>query len=159
MKKKQNLEIQKLIYCIFIILIMFTLFITSCAQPQHSDNTQTKKKDKGDRESKKLIIEGFNFLDIIELEDAGENLNIEKVDSYSISESISRAPGDTLLGDVNSDGNINIIDALLTAQYYVGKNPEGFNPDAADVDENGIINIVDALIIAQYYVGLIAGFC
>jgi glucuronoarabinoxylan endo-1,4-beta-xylanase len=63
------------------------------------------------------------------------------------------------LGDVNEDGSINIVDALLTAQYYVGLNPQNFNPANADANCDGNINIVDALLIAQYYVGLINQFC
>jgi len=63
-----------------------------------------------------------------------------------------------LLGDVNNDGSIDIVDALLVAQEYVTLHPENFNPDAADVDANGQINIIDALLIAQYYVGLIDEF-
>ena len=58
-------------------------------------------------------------------------------------------------GDVNSDSSINIVDALLIAQYYVGLNPENFDQNAADVNADGSINIVDALLIAQLYVGLI----
>ena len=58
-------------------------------------------------------------------------------------------------GDVNSDGSINIVDALLIAQYYVGLNPSDFDQNASDVNADSSINIVDALLIAQYYVGLI----
>ncbi len=61
-------------------------------------------------------------------------------------------------GDVNGDGSITIIDALMIAQYYVGLNPSGFVSTNADVNCSGVIDIVDALTIAQYYVGLIAGF-
>ncbi|MBN2440702.1 MAG: family 16 glycosylhydrolase [Spirochaetales bacterium] len=64
----------------------------------------------------------------------------------------------TLLGDVNSDNTIDIVDALLIAQYYVGLNPVGFNSNNADVDASGTPDIVDALLIAQYYVGLIDVF-
>jgi hypothetical protein len=63
------------------------------------------------------------------------------------------------LGDVNSSGSIDIIDALLVAQYYVGLAPAEFNPDAADTNCDSSIDIIDALLIAQYYVGLIDGFC
>jgi serpin B len=63
-----------------------------------------------------------------------------------------------LLGDVNGSGGIDIVDALLTAQYYVGIEPPGFQNSAADVNADGSINIVDALLIAQYYVGLISEF-
>lgn len=63
------------------------------------------------------------------------------------------APG--LLGDVNSSGSVDIVDALLIAQYYVGLNPANFDPAYADVNCDGSIDIVDALLVAQYYVGLL----
>jgi beta-glucosidase len=63
------------------------------------------------------------------------------------------------LGDVNESGTIDIVDALLVAQYYVGLNPSGFNVNLADTNCNGSVDIVDALLIAQYYVGLITKFC
>lgn len=63
-------------------------------------------------------------------------------------------------GDVNSDNSINIVDALLIAQYYVGLPLSGvFIEDFADVNCDGFINIVDALLVAQYYVGLIDMLC
>jgi hypothetical protein len=57
------------------------------------------------------------------------------------------------IGDVNNDGNINIVDALLVAQYYVGLNPSNFDSTRADANCNGSINSVDTLLIAQYNVG------
>jgi hypothetical protein len=63
------------------------------------------------------------------------------------------------LGDVNSNGSVDIVDALLVAQYYVGLNPSGFVLGNADTNCNGSVDIVDALLIAQYYVGLISRFC
>jgi hypothetical protein len=59
------------------------------------------------------------------------------------------------LGDVNNSGGINIIDALLIAQYYVDLDPAGFIPSVADVNCSGGIDIIDALLVARYYVGLI----
>jgi pectate lyase len=61
-------------------------------------------------------------------------------------------------GDVNANGTIDIVDALLIAQYYVGLNPGQFNAGYADVNCSGGIDIVDALLVAQYYVGLISTF-
>jgi len=56
-------------------------------------------------------------------------------------------------GDVNGDGIVNIVDALIIAQKSVGLEPpiQG-NPD---VNCDGVITIVDALIVAQFSVGLI----
>jgi hypothetical protein len=62
------------------------------------------------------------------------------------------------LGDVNNDSSIDIVDALLVAQYYVGIQPSVFYQNAADVNGSNSIDIVDALLIAQYYVGLISEF-
>lgn len=62
------------------------------------------------------------------------------------------------LGDVNGDESITIIDALLTAQFYVGITPVVFDESVADVDANSSIDIIDALLMAQYYVGIITEF-
>jgi hypothetical protein len=59
-------------------------------------------------------------------------------------------------GDVNSSGSVDIVDALLIAQYYVGLNPSNFDPTIADVNADGFLDIVDALRVAQLYVGLIS---
>lgn len=61
-------------------------------------------------------------------------------------------------GDVLEDQNIDIIDALVVAQYYVGLITD-INTWAADVNCDNIVDILDALLIAQYYVGIISEFC
>jgi mannan endo-1,4-beta-mannosidase len=61
-------------------------------------------------------------------------------------------------GDANNDGTIDIIDALLIAQCYVGLTSCP-GTDVGDTNCDGSIDIIDALLIAQYYVGLISGFC
>jgi hypothetical protein len=71
---------------------------------------------------------------------------------------LNTALAGALTGDVNTDGAIDIVDALLTAQYYVELDPQNFDPVAGDTDCNGSVDIIDALLIAQYYVGLITGF-
>ena len=58
-------------------------------------------------------------------------------------------------GDVNSDGTIDIVDALLIVRYYVGLDPPNFDLDAAEVSGDYNINVVDALLVARFYVGLI----
>jgi len=61
-----------------------------------------------------------------------------------------------LPGDVDASGLVNIVDALVVAQYSATvKKTIRLNPAVADVNSNGIIDIVDALIIAQYTVGIV----
>jgi glucuronoarabinoxylan endo-1,4-beta-xylanase len=59
-------------------------------------------------------------------------------------------------GDVNNSGSIDIVDALLIAQYYVGLNPSNFSVSVADTNCSGGVDIVDALLVAQLYVGLLS---
>ena len=54
-------------------------------------------------------------------------------------------------GDVDNSGEINILDALVIAQYYIGFTPP-FYEIVADVNNDDTITILDALIIAQYYI-------
>ena len=54
------------------------------------------------------------------------------------------------LGDVNGDGSITVVDALLCSNYILGLfelQPEEFL--SADVDGNGTIDIFDVLLIAD----------
>ncbi len=65
-----------------------------------------------------------------------------------------------LLGDVNGDGMIDIIDALRIVQYYVGiivLTPEEL--ERADANCDDTVNVLDALLVAQYYVGLRTALC
>jgi DUF1680 family protein len=73
--------------------------------------------------------------------------------------SINPGSNNGTIGDVNGSGTIDIVDALLIAQYYVGLNPAGFVVANADVNCTSTIDIVDALLVAQYYVGLINELC
>ncbi|MBN1698544.1 MAG: dockerin type I repeat-containing protein [Spirochaetales bacterium] len=45
-------------------------------------------------------------------------------------------------GDANDDCSINIVDALLVAQYYVGIQTQAMNLGVMDVNADGTINIV-----------------
>ncbi len=64
----------------------------------------------------------------------------------------------SLQGDVNGSGAVDIVDALVVAQAYVGLNPSNYNAACADVNCSGAIDIVDALLMAQLYVGLVSSF-
>ena len=63
-------------------------------------------------------------------------------------------------GDVNGDGEITIVDALLVARHVVGLSVSDFDASAADVNCDGEVNIIDALFIARKAVGLpVTGWC
>lgn len=72
-----------------------------------------------------------------------------------------------LRGDVNYDGKINLVDALMVMQYYNGirelsqeekQNEVGSEYERADVNQSGTVTLVDALLILKYYNGEISTF-
>lgn len=54
-----------------------------------------------------------------------------------------------ILGDVNGDGKINVIDFTAIANYILGKSPTGFVKKAADVISDGKVNVVDLTAVAN----------
>lgn len=61
---------------------------------------------------------------------------------------------DTICGDVNNNGEVDILDALITAQHYVGLDVV-IDLEAADVNNSNSVDILDALLITQFYVEII----
>ena len=59
------------------------------------------------------------------------------------------------IGDVNSDGDISVVDATLVQKYIVGlENLTDLQKKSADVNDNNEISVVDATLIQKYVVGL-----
>jgi titin len=64
-----------------------------------------------------------------------------------------------LLGDVNGNGSVSMVDAMLIAQYVAGLIGSGaLDLTAADVNCSGGATMVDAMLIAQKVAGLITNF-
>lgn len=79
--------------------------------------------------------------------------------TVTITASFEAAAAAVVMGDANGDGEINYLDAMLVAQYYVGDIAEdSMSLAAADVNADGEVNYLDAMMIAQYYVGDIDSF-
>ena len=56
-------------------------------------------------------------------------------------------------GDVDGDGVVDLADAVLVINHYVGKPVAKFDEKAADVDGDGVIDLADAVRIINFYVG------
>ena len=61
------------------------------------------------------------------------------------------------LGDVNTDGEVSIVDVVLMQQQIAGMNPQPFSPQLADIDRSGDIGIVDVVLLQQFIAGTRAG--
>lgn len=64
-----------------------------------------------------------------------------------------------LLGDVNGDGKVSNVDAMLALQFFAGIVDETtVDTSAGDVNGDGKITNVDAMLILQYFAGIITQF-
>ena len=78
---------------------------------------------------------------------------VAQADEFGFSPYPPPPPESPVVGDVNSDGSVNIIDAMFIAQFTVGLlTLTDAQELAADTDGNKSVNIVDAMHIAQYSV-------
>lgn len=59
----------------------------------------------------------------------------------------------TLMGDVNNDGCVDISDVLLIVDEILGKNPEGFIRANADINQDDVIDISDVLLVVDIILG------
>lgn len=73
---------------------------------------------------------------------------------------VSADVSDVMYGDINSDGEITVKDALMALQMAVKliENPTDVQKIAADVDGNGVIEAKDALLILQFAVKMRESF-
>jgi hypothetical protein len=59
--------------------------------------------------------------------------------------------GETMKGDINRDGQVNIIDiSIVAAAFNTKPGEQRWNP-SADVDNNGVVNIIDITIVAKEF--------
>ena len=58
-----------------------------------------------------------------------------------------------LMGDVDSNGEVNVTDVVLIIDQIVGRYPWNFNADAADVNYDGYINITDVVLVIDHVLG------
>lgn len=74
-----------------------------------------------------------------------------KVSSADVTRNVEIFP----IGDVNSDGDISVVDATLVQKYIVGlEKLTDLQKKSAEVNGDGEISVVDATLIQKYIVGL-----
>lgn len=76
---------------------------------------------------------------------------INEVKFKSISAAVKLGDPTIVMGDVNGDGVVDTQDAIKVVQYFLKKNPENFNLEAADVTTDGNVDTQDAIQIIRIY--------
>lgn len=77
-------------------------------------------------------------------------LDVSGIDSPKAEIEFTKENLDILLGDVNGDGKVNVIDVTLTIDYCLKNKLNVFLEENADVDFNGTINLLDVVWIINY---------
>jgi len=79
------------------------------------------------------------------------NSNVQKVNFITIDGEINVT--DVILGDVNSDGEINNLDRFVLTRFlgnWSGYDEESINLNASDLNQDGDVNNLDRLILTRY---------
>lgn len=56
-----------------------------------------------------------------------------------------------ILGDVDGDGSVTVLDGVAIIDYYLKKNPSPFNVAVADLDNDGSITVLDGVAAIDIY--------
>lgn len=71
----------------------------------------------------------------------------------------AKTESDVKYGDVNNDGTVDVSDAMLVCQIYLGNvTPTDAQKLAANVSGDDAVDVSDAMMICQYYLGNITEF-
>lgn len=88
---------------------------------------------------------------------SGTNVDYGRVASFKVAESWEEAP--YTLGDVNQDGNIDVVDGSLVLRFSANLTELTEQQyRAADVNANDVVDVIDASLILRYAANLVNGF-
>lgn len=130
-----------------------------------NNNGTTIKNDKFKLENTNLICEPDTTVEGIKERYTNKAITVKKADGTEITTGNVGTGYEVIienkhyivkkLGDVNSDGKVNTVDALNALKYDVGAiQLTKEQIEALDVNKDGKVNTVDALILLKYDVGL-----
>lgn len=79
------------------------------------------------------------------------DLNVTDTDGFQANATYLVNVQDALIGDLNGDGTVNILDAIILAKsFFATRNSLNWNPKA-DINCDNIINILDAIIMGNHF--------
>ena len=58
-----------------------------------------------------------------------------------------------ILGDVNFDNEINVLDIVLMVSFILGEPTDEYELSAADINQDGLLNILDIVALVNIILG------
>lgn len=71
----------------------------------------------------------------------------------TIALNVDYAGGASVIGDVNGDGLVNVMDVTAVINHILGNTPAGFNQEAADLNGDSQINVMDITALINIILG------
>ncbi len=128
------------------------------------DHIDTKKAVKGEyvhlyNPNYKIPDGAYDMVLVLETVDQTVNFYIDDVGIAVAGKQID-GPGEIKFtyGDLNDDGNINIVDFCLEKSVVLGETQDTIACQAGDVDKSGQVDAADLIIIRSYCLGMISEF-
>jgi len=82
------------------------------------------------------------------------NHNHSTSGDHTYTQVITMSYNDVVLGDVNSDGDINVIDVVQLVSFILGNtSPSENEVSAADLNSDGLLNILDVVALVSIILG------
>ena len=114
-----------------------------CPEEYHGNNTKVYR-----------VNDDGTFTDMNAIYEDGDMVFEEREPgTYILTESGLVSNPDIIYGDVNDDGDIDSMDAVILKKYLAGYDGLNININASDVNNDGDINTTDAVLLLKYLAG------
>ena len=60
---------------------------------------------------------------------------------------------DEILGDMNGDCFLNVLDVVLLVSFILGESPDEYEYSAADINNDGDVNVLDVVVLVNIILG------
>ena len=115
-----------------------------------SDNEQNLFEDV----ESSLIIEAFSSAELVfNANDVDYDVSMVNLAIYPVSHQYALKnlyfnvyKNDALLGDLNQDGLVNVIDIVVLVNIILGNNQ---NAESADINDDGLVNVIDIVVLVS----------
>ena len=129
--------------------LLTTILALALFLPMYADDYEhlTFERSDGTKVSITAVGSVITFTDeLLNVVNGSESYQLSLAD---LSKMYFTAGDSFLMGDVNDDGIISVVDVMLLVDNILGKEQDDFLPERADIDADGLISITDVTTLVS----------